>query len=672
MVIYKEKLKRSFIFGLVIVGLAASFVYFSHQVTTVYGGDAGDFLASIAVSGIPHPPGYPLYTSLGILAAKYTSPGTLAFRVAYLSSIPSILALIFLYLLIFKVIGKVMASVIAVMTVAFSYPFFLYSSVVEVFALNNLFLVVIAYFSYLFSESGQRRYLFLAAFLFGLSLTHHQIVLFLVPGLFLLIAGKIKRISPKSRLKAGILLFLGLFPYLYVLVASGKNPPVNWMGPNSLVNFLKLILRSTYGTFTAGKFIESHIWSRLLNILALADFFYEDFTFWGILFSLLGFIYLYLNNKKIFRFSCTVIVLYIFFLFYASFPLTENFMLATFERFVLPVYLFLAIPMACGFIYLENFLRHFWGRMLGRDKGVRIAELTLMIFLVIPLSLAYKNSRKILILKNDRTAENFAYDILSSADKKSLLLIASDTPLFDSQYLYYSSKLFTNLTLIHFYKLYLPFYIEQLKRDVPELQIPRAIDTPESLEQFLEKNSQEFSIYSKQSFVLSRGTFLPWGLVYRYLPPNETENPAEVVRINEELWDKYHDPRTGSLSSYQHLYLSDILKLYGVAHLETANYELESGFYDLAIPHLRSSQQLIPQDPDSYLLLAQVHMKRKECTKASEEIDITLKEDNNNLIALFLRYQNYQSCFKDEKKAAEYFDAYLKTKKEQETPLEKL
>ncbi|OGG02708.1 hypothetical protein A2W14_07390 [Candidatus Gottesmanbacteria bacterium RBG_16_37_8] len=316
--------------------------------------------------------------------------------------------------------------------------------------------------------------------------------------------------------------------------------------------------------------------------------------------------------------------------------------------------------------------RRIWLIIFSKTKAKKIAQASLFIFLVIPIILLIKNSRRIIILRNDFTAENLATDILDSVDKDSILIVSTDTPLFNTQYVYYSRKLWPDVKLIHFSKLYLPFYIKQLNLDYPDIEISSIIDTSDKFGRFLKENSKNFTIFTKQSFSLSSGRWLPWGLVYKYLAEDKKEDVAETVARNEQLWKSYHDPLQGSLSTYQNLYLTDVLRVYGIARLEIGNFLAEEEYYDLALPHLLLAKKLNPQDFDSYLLLAQIYMRQNKCSQAENEINQLLAKDSEDLTALYVKYQNYLNCYHDLSRASKVLEVVEKARKKTETPLEKL
>ena len=76
-------------------------IYFATITNTIYGGDAGDLVSAIIDKGIPHPPGYPLFTLFGIAVNKMPlhllSP---AGKVTLISVLAHFLSSIAIYLLI--------------------------------------------------------------------------------------------------------------------------------------------------------------------------------------------------------------------------------------------------------------------------------------------------------------------------------------------------------------------------------------------------------------------------------------------------------------------------------------------------------------------------------------------------------------------------------------------
>lgn len=664
---------RSYWIGFLSLLLVVGAVYLGTQVYTIYGGDAGDLVSAIETAGVAHPPGYPLYTLLGIAANKFIPWGTVAWRIAFLSSIPAVLTILILFDLLYFLTKRLFISLISVLVLAFSYPFWLYSVVVEVFSLNNLFTVVILWNSLHFLVEAKKKYLYAGTFAFGLSVSHHHIILFLAPFLAMILWQRRKFFTRKIIFISFILFSVGLIPYLYVFAAASFSPPINWLGEATLFNFWQLFSRATYGTFKAGGFIANEPVLRLWGLYGFWDFAYKDFRILGVILFLFGFFYLRRRQKNLFYILLSGFVSYLFFLFYASFPLSDNFIVGTFERFVLPIYIFITFFLAFGLIGFISFLEKILTGFLPQNKKTSIIQLVTIFFLIYPLGLFLLTYPKISILKNDFTAENFGRDILNSVPGGSIILIALDTPLFNSQYVYFTEKKWPTVKLIHFSKLFREDNEAYFKMYYPDMVLPDFGKSPkEQMETFLVANYSKFPIFSKQAYTSERGVWIPWGLLFRYYQTGDVPADSEILKATEKIWSAYNEPFSGSLSKYKNLLLSDVLRFYSVAHQETAFWQAKRGMDRETEKHLLTAEKLTPPDLDSYSILAQVYIRQNQCDKAAGQINFLITNDSADATGYLLSSLNYRLCYKDLTKAAEYERIYEEKLKQKETPLRKL
>src|SRR3989337_2116736 len=182
-------------------------VYILTLSRSVYFGDSGEFIAVAKTLGIAHPPGYPLYTMLAHLFT-YLPFGNLAFRVNLFSAVTSALTVVVVYFICLKLTKNRIAAISASLFLAFSYLFWLYSLVAEVFSLNNLFVALIILIAIHILEKPQNLKLFyLLSFVSGLALTNHHTIILLVPALLFLILAT----NPKFFLSPKLLIFSSLF-----------------------------------------------------------------------------------------------------------------------------------------------------------------------------------------------------------------------------------------------------------------------------------------------------------------------------------------------------------------------------------------------------------------------------------------------------------------------------
>ena len=189
---------------LILVPLFCFYLFF--QTRGIFGGDSGDLVAAAAVWGIPHPPGYPLYTFISALLIRlpFFTP---AWRVALLSSLPSALAVVFLYLTLRQLVKSRLISLTASLTLAFAYIFWLNAEVAEVFGLNSFFICLLIFLILSWHQKPTARRFYLFSFFLGLSLTHHQTILFLLPAFLYLVIKRLPLKNLKRILLKSFLLF---------------------------------------------------------------------------------------------------------------------------------------------------------------------------------------------------------------------------------------------------------------------------------------------------------------------------------------------------------------------------------------------------------------------------------------------------------------------------------
>jgi hypothetical protein len=109
------------------------------------GGDAGDLVAAAATGGVAHPPGYPLYTFLGWLLSQLPIGPTVAYKIGWLSSIPTAFSVLLIFLIARKITRSELLALIASLSFGFNYLVWLYAEVQEVFGLHLLFLFLSLY-----------------------------------------------------------------------------------------------------------------------------------------------------------------------------------------------------------------------------------------------------------------------------------------------------------------------------------------------------------------------------------------------------------------------------------------------------------------------------------------------------------------------------------------------
>lgn len=629
-----------------LVGLGSFLFFFSFQAIGISGGDSGDLVAAAFEFGVPHPPGYPLYTLLTWAATRIPLL-TPAWRSGLVSSIPHAITLVFVYLLVKRISGSILAGLFATLMLLGNYLFFLYSVTPEVFALFDLFVILLIYFL-------DSPYLF--AFLFGLSLTHHHVILFLAPAIGYIFYKNYKRYIDYNRYIIGFLFLLGLLPYLYIPLAARGGAIVNWDRAVDWQGFLRLLTRQDYGSFVANGFYGSLPIHRLLQLQAYGRFLLLDLTWIAVALGTVGFIFLWKRERRMFwLLFLSLLFIGPGFFFYASFPLMNRFSLGTYERFLLPSYTILAVVMGVG---------------LG--QLVRIKRLFLILFLL-PLIIGAMTVWRFWGLREDRTADHLGEDIVASLPQESILLLSRDTPLFISQYMRYALSFRPDVKLLHANRLWSMDYPGTIRLRFPGLVVPESEPGKFALD-FVKANRERHSIYTNTTFPVDDGWFwVQQGLVYRLTPKDKLPGLSEFIDENDRIWSVFRDPRRGILSRYKHLMLSDVLSVYADGRMNVGKTLLRGGKLADAKRYFREAigykSDIEEQDGYTYLGLAELF--DSNCDEAlaafTNAREASLVPDST---LMFYEGITYRDCTKNSGKAQELLDRYEKLRSTQDISLQ--
>jgi tetratricopeptide (TPR) repeat protein len=223
-------------------------VYVLTLAPSVAGEDAGELITAAWEPGIPHPPGYPLWT---LLAHVFTwlPGGTVAWRVNLFSAFAAALCVGVTALLAGRITRNRAAGFAAALLFAFSHEFHEQAIIAEVYTLNALCFAVCLLL--LWEWRGRRRDRWLAglAVVYGLSLGAHYTMVLAGP-LFafhvLIEEGRPARCWKKY---AGLMLLAAgtaLLLFLYLPLRSLADPVMDWGNPETPANFWRMVSRRQY------------------------------------------------------------------------------------------------------------------------------------------------------------------------------------------------------------------------------------------------------------------------------------------------------------------------------------------------------------------------------------------------------------------------------------------
>jgi hypothetical protein len=193
---------------------------------TVAGEDDGVFVLSSYFMGIPHSPGYPLFTLVGKLFTLLPI-GSVAYRVHLASALFGALSVGACWLCARALVESRLAAYIAAFGLGLSQVFWSQSIIAEVYTLNTFFFLLLTYLAL----QARGRFLAGMALIFGLSLSNHwPLMLLAAPAFLILVWPHLRREATRLPLLIALAV-LGLAPYAWLVLVSWGGPPISHYGP---------------------------------------------------------------------------------------------------------------------------------------------------------------------------------------------------------------------------------------------------------------------------------------------------------------------------------------------------------------------------------------------------------------------------------------------------------
>lgn len=340
---YLQWFKKNSVPILLFLGVFSLYLYTSPPASTGYA-DSNELITASYILGVPHPPGYPLYVLVGKLFS-FLPIGEIAFRYSIMSSMLGAFAVTFIYLALVKILsggGAVKNSKFRIpksrfsfsfnpyihipaltgaLGLAFSYIFWLYSIIAEVWAMNSFFTALLIYLGVRWYYStknkkkktkgkkigvvlrllGERnKYPFVILLVFSLGFLSQQVIVLLIPAfIYLLWITDSHLMWPTRRwLKILPAIPLGLSPIIYFFLANLHYTPINLGNVHNLDTLWKLLSRHYYGATSpdsrAYLQTELRLGDRLSEFPHYAAILGEYFTVPILLLGVLGLGYLFM------------------------------------------------------------------------------------------------------------------------------------------------------------------------------------------------------------------------------------------------------------------------------------------------------------------------------------------------------------------------------------------
>lgn len=223
-------------------------VYALGACPTIFVGDSGELVAAVGVLGIPHPSGYPLYVMLGKLWTLIVPVGSIAYRMSLFSAFCAAAACGLLYHLCRRLGLRAAPSALGALLLAVSPSLWGEANIQRVYALNTLFVVLVAWWAFEWRRTNRDRDLLLACLLCGLGAANHTFMGFVAfaVGIFALAERPALLRRPRMLMAMPAVALLGLLPYAYLPIRSRMDPPLDWGNPETLQPFLDVVLRRDF------------------------------------------------------------------------------------------------------------------------------------------------------------------------------------------------------------------------------------------------------------------------------------------------------------------------------------------------------------------------------------------------------------------------------------------
>jgi hypothetical protein len=646
----------------IVLFLSLLVLYLHNLSRSVYGGDVGDLVTAAFVGGVPHPPGYPLFSLLGFLLTRFVGvfQQTPAFMVGLISIFSSAGTVVLFFLISKKLTKHTLVSLIGALVLAFTYLFWFYAEIAEVFALNTFFAFLLLYLAFLYRETGKKFYLYFLAFFAGLSLTNHHTIIFLFPAVLYLVYKPLwETVKKRKRVLASCLLLglLGLSVYLYIIFASLRHPIIDWANITDVQSFIDLITRKRYGTFQAGNF---PIPPPQVRAVILKYYFIDivsQLTLPVFALSLVGGIVLFLKKRAI---AIALIAAFFltgpFFITYAGFPLSDSYRFGVYERF-------LSLSASLAVLFLPVGLLAFT-QALGRffTKPVYVV-LFQLIFLLIPLQLFIYNFPKT-NLSNVWDGDTLGFDELRALPKNSVLFLSGDTNLFNTWYVRYARGFRPDTMVLN------PLAPDTTNR-VLSSNFTKMKSSSDNAQQSVKNLSQNVAqlntvtrVFSDLQMVGPNGEFswVPYGMAYRLLHSDEKKpDDAAYKKESSRVWSTYEFPKQklGSLAQGSFT-ISDIPMYYSNGMLMTGNY-----FHDalrdneMAESYYQSALRMVPDNAKAMVALGVLYWTdQHNCSKGIGYLENAMTTDPTEKRFYQLVYIAYKNCNVAESKQKALLTSY--------------
>ncbi|MCP4249068.1 MAG: DUF2723 domain-containing protein [bacterium] len=557
------------------VGITALTLFTATLAPTVTAEDSGELIAAAWHFGIPHPPGYPLWTLLCGLFVNAVSIGSVAWRANLFSALCSSGAAVLLYGAIRQLrIPRAVAASAALIWVLGRWSWS-QSVITEVYGLNSLLTAGVLLCAVRWYATRTDRPLLLASLLMGLGMSNHHIIalagLALVIWVLCLQPGLVRRW--RLVLKCIGLFAVGLLPYLYLPVRAAADPAVNWGDPSTPQRFWEHVTRSQYGAVGPMKTVETRSIPRFGRQLGYAATSVEDdLTAWLAGASFISLIFVGLRDRR-------VLLLIALWVTCAGgvFALLANYDFDRTSQWAMRVFL---IPVSIGPVIALAYMLEAAASRLKQALGP-----ARMLCVACPAALLVAGPTLQVVLHwrqcnyaNYWYAEDHARNLLDCMLPQAMVFPSGDHTTFPMVYLQMVEGQRSDVLIADVYGY-----------TTPELYRAQPADAPDSHEAWLIKHARRPVYYTvKKAPPVDNAEFVWAGLVYHLLPDGMAFDDGGLLAACR--YRNLDDPSVQDLGS-SHI-LADHAFFSGLDDLRKDRVDAALSYFDAAARHGRGIKEI--------------------------------------------------------------------------------
>lgn len=568
--------------------------------------DSGEFITAISSLGTAHSPGYPVFVN-------YAKPftflpfGSIAFRVNIATAVSAAAACFGVYLLITTLLEgeKLMddaklskltiklVALAAALTFAYTPRLWLQSNHDKPYPLISFLAAMIFYLLLLWRDhytAGEERpaYVYLGAFLCGMSTGAHQTMVVLVPVYAFLIISKDWRLI--ARVKEFVLAvafaLLGFSVHLHLPVRAMRNPLLNWGDSKTVTQFLWNFLRKGYP-------VEKPV--RDLNLLwAQINAFnvpYE-FTWIGMALLLIG-LAAYLKKRRD-EVLAYLLGVFCFLLVIVGYFNTPGDLIFLTEEFFTPIYLLSSVFIGLGIFYLLHCVAKLLQDKVVASVPVRIAAVCTV--LALPATVCALH-----YVENDQHENYIAYDYatntLRTLPEGAVLFTWGDSGAFPLWYLQGVERMRDDLDLIHTPHLVFNWYLDSF----PEVfrhsilrSIPLESQSPDNalllaVEEQMGKRPVYIDFSTRYSIQFPNYSMRQKGICYQLVRGKEMQSPDVAI------WELYNQRGIDGDMFFRDLDTGKAILIYANGHLETGETLLILGQRGEGYRQMKIAERISPE-----------------------------------------------------------------------------